>query len=79
MFIVVRAYFVIDSVRKFLNTPLYFPYTQIPRLRINSDTSGYSEKTYMHTKFWLEYLHGRDHSEDLGVDIKIILEWILGK
>jgi len=29
-------------------------------------------------KFWLENLVGRDHLEDLGVDGKIILEWILG-
>jgi hypothetical protein len=29
-------------------------------------------------QFWLENLKGRDHSEDLGVDGKI-LEWILGK
>jgi hypothetical protein len=28
---------------------------------------------------WLEGLKGRDHSEDLGVDGRIILEWILGK
>jgi hypothetical protein len=27
----------------------------------------------------LENLKGRDHSENLGVDRKIILEWILGK
>jgi hypothetical protein len=27
----------------------------------------------------LENLKGRDHLEDLGVDGKIILEWILGK
>jgi hypothetical protein len=33
----------------------------------------------MGTKFWLENLEGRDHSEDLGVGGKIILEWILGK
>jgi hypothetical protein len=26
---------------------------------------------------WLENLKGRDHSEDLGVDGKIMLEWIL--
>jgi hypothetical protein len=26
---------------------------------------------------WLENLEGRDHLEDLGVDGKIILEWIL--
>jgi hypothetical protein len=31
----------------------------------------------MHTKFWLENLKGRDHSEDLDVDRK--REWILGK
>jgi hypothetical protein len=33
----------------------------------------------MHTEYWFEKLKGRDHSEDLGVDGKIILEWILGK
>jgi hypothetical protein len=33
----------------------------------------------MYKKFWSEHLKGRDHSEDLGVDGKIILEWILGK
>jgi hypothetical protein len=30
----------------------------------------------MHTKFWSEILKGRDDSEDLDVDGKIILEWI---
>jgi hypothetical protein len=33
----------------------------------------------IHTTLWLENLTGRDHLEDLGVDGKIILEWILGK
>jgi hypothetical protein len=28
----------------------------------------------MHTVFWSENLNGRDHSEDLGVDGKIILD-----
>jgi hypothetical protein len=32
----------------------------------------------MHTIFWLENLKGRDHLEDLGIDERIILEWILG-
>jgi len=33
----------------------------------------------MYTVFWLENLKGRDHSEDLAVDGRIILELILGK
>jgi hypothetical protein len=33
----------------------------------------------MHTKFVSENLKGGDHMEDLGVDRKIILEWILWK
>jgi hypothetical protein len=32
----------------------------------------------MFTKFWSENPNGRDHSEDLGVDGKV-LEWILEK
>jgi len=31
----------------------------------------------MHTKFWSKNVKGKDHSEDLSVDGKIILEWIL--
>jgi hypothetical protein len=33
----------------------------------------------MHTKFWSENLKEREQSEDIGVDRKIILDWILGK
>jgi hypothetical protein len=32
----------------------------------------------MHTVFWLENLN-KNHLEDLGIDGKIILEWILAK
>jgi hypothetical protein len=31
----------------------------------------------MHTEFYLEGMKGRDHSEDLGVDGRITLEWII--
>jgi hypothetical protein len=31
------------------------------------------------TVFWLRNLKGKDHSEDLGVDGKIILQWFLEK
>jgi hypothetical protein len=33
----------------------------------------------MQTKYWSENPKRRDHSKDLGLDGKIILEWILGK
>jgi len=33
----------------------------------------------MNTIFWLENQKGRDHLEDLDVNGKIMLEWILGK
>jgi hypothetical protein len=33
----------------------------------------------IHTVFGLENLNGRDCLEDLGIDGRIILEWILGK
>jgi hypothetical protein len=33
----------------------------------------------IHTKFWSGNLKERAHSEDLGIDRRIILEWISGK
>jgi hypothetical protein len=33
----------------------------------------------MHTEFWLEMLKERDNSENVGVDDRIILKWILGQ
>jgi hypothetical protein len=33
----------------------------------------------IHTKFWSENLKGRDHSEDLGVDGRIMMKCMLGK
>jgi hypothetical protein len=37
------------------------------------------ERQEMHTTFLSENLKGGDHSEDISVDEKTILEWILGK
>jgi hypothetical protein len=33
----------------------------------------------LYTIFWEETLKGRDHVQDLGVDVRIILEWVLWK
>jgi hypothetical protein len=33
----------------------------------------------MHIKFCSENLNGSDHMEDLSVEGRIILDWILGK
>jgi hypothetical protein len=33
----------------------------------------------MHIRFWSETTKGKDYSKDVGVDEKIILEWILEK
>jgi hypothetical protein len=32
----------------------------------------------MRKQFWLENLREREYSEDLEIDVRIILEWILG-
>jgi hypothetical protein len=33
----------------------------------------------MRIKFWLASLKGRDHSEHLSIDERIILKWVLKK
>jgi len=47
------------------------------------DKMGGSNSTHgeceMHSDAWSENLKGSCHSEDLGIDGSIILEWILGK
>jgi hypothetical protein len=50
---------------------------------VNEDEMGGSYSIHgrleMHTICYLENLKGRDHSEDLDIDGKIILEWFFGK
>jgi len=51
----------------------------------DTDVSGLYEQVGLFVniwniqKCWLENLNGIDHSEDLGIDRKVMLEWILGK
>jgi hypothetical protein len=43
---------------------------------LGRDVPRREEMIYMHRKFWLESLKGRDHLEDLGVDGRILLKRI---
>jgi hypothetical protein len=51
--------------------------------KVKEDKMGGACSTHrdweMHTKLWSKNLKGRDHMENLGVDEKVILEWILWK
>jgi len=48
-------------------------------IRMTAGQAEHIGETRRHTKFCSENLKGGDHAEDLGVDVIIILEWILGK
>jgi hypothetical protein len=41
--------------------------------------SGTWDRKEMHIKFWWANLKGGDHLEGLGVDGRIMLEWIVMK
>jgi hypothetical protein len=50
--------------------------------QINEDEMGGACSTHgkdMHTVLLFGNLKGRDHLEDVGIDGKVILEWILGE
>jgi hypothetical protein len=47
------------------------------RLRRAGHVAWMGDNKEMRKVFSLEYLKGRGHLEDLGVDVKIILEWML--
>jgi hypothetical protein len=48
---------------------------QIKKNEMGNSCSAHGEMR--NTKFWLENLKGRHHSDDLGADGRIILKWIL--
>jgi hypothetical protein len=67
--------------RKLHNEELHNLYFSPNIIRMIKDyemgrTCSAHEENGMRTKFWLESLKGRDHSEDLGVDGMIRLKWI---
>jgi hypothetical protein len=33
----------------------------------------------MHTIFWFDIVNAKDHPEDLAVDVRILLKWIVRK
>jgi hypothetical protein len=41
--------------------------------------AAYVGEMRIRTKFWLVDVKERDHSKNIGVDGRILLEWILGK
>jgi hypothetical protein len=70
--------------RKMHNDELQNLYASPNLIRVvKGDEMGGAQKTHgdmrNDTKCWLGNLKGRGHSEYLGNDEKIILEWILGK
>jgi hypothetical protein len=65
--------------RKFYNEVLHNLYSS-PNIRVIKSRRAYCMYGgEMSTKFWLESLMRRDHSEDIGIAGRIILKWILGK
>jgi hypothetical protein len=46
----------------------------VAHMRAMGVVCGTCEGDDKHTKYWSENLKGRDHSEDLGIDGRIILE-----
>jgi hypothetical protein len=73
------VYFFIDSVRKLLDTPSYNCLNTHSHVNSGAHFQCYRNEKWIQIFFFLQNLKGRDHLEDLGVDGKIILKWILRK
>jgi hypothetical protein len=69
-----------SDVSSFLFEVVHVHYYSYPNLNDGRETKHAAcMGQEMHTKFWSENLKERDHLEDLGMDRRIILEWILDK
>jgi hypothetical protein len=68
-----------EELHKLYASPKYYQSVQIKETEMGGPRSTHGRDEKMHITFWLENLNGRKHLEDLNVDGKIILEWILGK
>jgi len=74
---------VIEKLRKLHNEKLNYLYASPSNIRVIKSKrmrwAGYvvrMGRREAYTGFWWGNLRGRDHLEDLGLDGKIILEWI---
>jgi hypothetical protein len=61
----------------FCTSPSIIRVTKSKRMRLADHVARVRARLETYTKFQLENLKESDHLEDLGVDVRLILEWIL--
>jgi hypothetical protein len=66
-------------MRSFITCTLQGDQMKVHEMGVTCSTHGRNEKREMHTTFLLGKVKRGEQSEDLGVDEKMILDWIFGK